>query len=65
MNFERLHTQKQTKALERIANGLDALVAELRAWRSMSAERSAELEERLAPTIAELARLEDPPESVS
>ena len=65
MNFERLHTERQTTALERIANSLDALVAEVQAWRSMSAERSAELEERLAPTIAELARLEDPPEPVS
>ena len=65
MNFERLHMEKQTTALERIAKSLDTLVAELRAWRSMSAERSAELEERLAPTIAELGRLEDPPEPAS
>ena len=65
MNFERLHIQKQTTALEGIAKSLDALVAELRAWRSMSAERSAELEERLAPTIAALAGPEDPPEPAS
>ena len=65
MNFERLHMQKQTTALEGIAKSLDALVAELRSWRSMSAERSAEFEERLAPTIAEFGRLEDPPETAS
>jgi hypothetical protein len=51
--------RRQADALESIAKTLDRLVAEIRAWRSMSSDRSAALEASLAPTIAELARLDD------
>lgn len=51
--------RRQADALESIAKSLDRLVAEIRAWRSMSSDRSAALEASLAPTIAELSRLDD------
>lgn len=59
MSSEAHDTRRQADALESIAKSLDRLVVEIRAWRSMSVERSAALEASLAPTMAGLARLDD------
>ena len=59
MSSEARDIRRQADALESIAKSSDRLVVELRAWRLASAERSAAIEASLAPTIAELSRLED------